>query len=81
MSTVTATEANRSFSRLLGQVMGGETVTILSRGRPVAVISPVDVALARREQAKAALLERLNAQRVSGDLRDWSRDDLYGDDA
>ncbi|MCL2454730.1 MAG: type II toxin-antitoxin system prevent-host-death family antitoxin [Micrococcales bacterium] len=80
MSTVSATEANRSFSRLLGQVSRGETVTILSRGRPVAVLSPVDVATARREQAKVALLERLAGQRVSGEPRGWSRDDLYGDD-
>ncbi|MCL2423050.1 MAG: type II toxin-antitoxin system prevent-host-death family antitoxin [Micrococcales bacterium] len=80
MTTVSATQANRSFSRLLGQVMKGETVTILSRGRPVAVISPVDDAVARREQAKAALLERLDRQQPTGEPRTWTRDDLYTDE-
>ncbi|MCL2850322.1 MAG: type II toxin-antitoxin system prevent-host-death family antitoxin [Micrococcales bacterium] len=79
MATVSATQANRSFSRLLGQVMKGETVTILSRGRPVAVISPVDDVAARRQQAKAALLERLDRQQASGEARTWTRDDLYED--
>jgi prevent-host-death family protein len=40
MRTVTATEAVRDFSALLGLVEHGQTVRIMRRGRPVARISP-----------------------------------------
>jgi prevent-host-death family protein len=40
MGLVSASEANRSFSFLLRQVAQGETFTVLSRGRPIATISP-----------------------------------------
>lgn len=36
MATISASEANRSFSSLLRQVAQGERFTVLSRGRPVA---------------------------------------------
>lgn len=78
MSTISAAEANRQFSSLLRQVSQGESVTVLSHGRPVAVISPaVDRASdADRSGAKARLLERLGRQSTLG-ARDWSRDELY----
>jgi prevent-host-death family protein len=40
MRTVTATQAVRDFSALLGLVEHGQTVRIVRRGRPVARISP-----------------------------------------
>jgi hypothetical protein len=39
VATISASEANRSFPSLLRQVAQGECFTVLSRGRPVAVIS------------------------------------------
>lgn len=79
MKTVTAAEANRRFSELLRAVAAGETVEVVSRGRPVARISSVDVNHATREAARTALLRRLRAQRSTG-ARDWRRDELYEDD-
>lgn len=77
MKAVTSTEANRGFSQLLREVTQGETVQITSRGRAVALLSPVDLrAQLRRQAAKASLLQRLVAQPVAG-LRDWARDELY----
>ncbi len=77
MKAVTSTEANRGFSQLLREVSLGETVQITSRGRAVALLSPVDLrAQLRRQAAKASLLQRLAAQPVAGQ-RDWARDELY----
>ena len=79
MHTITAAEANRQFSSLLRQVSQGETVTILSHGRPVATISPATGASALdhdRIQARARLLARLNRQPAEGE-RNWTREELY----
>jgi len=63
---VPAAEANRRFSELLRQVKDGDTVTVTSRGRPVARILPVgsepapDAEKQRRKEAVSKLLKRLN---------------------
>src|SRR4029079_10499559 len=41
-SAVTATEANRSFSKLLRAVQRGERIEITSHGRTVAVLAPAE---------------------------------------
>lgn len=76
MKTVTAADANRQFSSLLRDVSRGEIVTVVSRGKPVATISPANAADARRGRAKAALLKRLSSQAIMG-RRNWTRDELY----
>jgi len=77
MKTISAAEANRNFSRLLAEVAAGESVTVLSHGKPVAVFSPVSVAKINREEAQCKLLERLRAQVPTGETRDWTRNSLY----
>ena len=77
MRTVTASDANRNFSGLLRDVASGESIIIVSRGTPVAKISPVDEK-AGRTAAKDSLLSRLAGQKASGQ-RDWTRDELYGE--
>jgi prevent-host-death family protein len=76
MKTISAAEANRHFSSLLRQIASGESVTIVSRGRPVATMSPAQQEEGERANAKQNLLARLRSQRPSG-ARDWSRDELY----
>ncbi|MCK5857876.1 type II toxin-antitoxin system prevent-host-death family antitoxin [Algiphilus sp.] len=77
MDTISASEANRRFSALLRAVQQGDSVTILSRGRAVAVVEPVSATARRgREGAREALLGRLQRQPVTG-RRDWTRDELY----
>ena len=39
--TITATEANREFSRLLGEVAGGDTYVVTAHGKPVVRMTPV----------------------------------------
>ena len=55
--TVTATEANRAFSKLLRAVEHGERVEITSHGRTVAVIAPVETRAAR--ETRVAAIEHL----------------------
>ncbi len=76
MKTVTAADANRQFSSVLRDVSRGEIVTVVSRGKPVATISPAKAAGARRGRARAALLKRLRGQSITG-RRNWARDELY----
>ena len=79
MKTVSAADANRHFSSLLRDVRSGESVTVLSRGKPVAVIAPVIHNLDKQRQAaKSHLLERLRDQHIQGE-RTWKREDLYED--
>lgn len=76
MKTVTASEANRHFSRLLREAARGETISVISRGKTVATLAPVDEQHALRQKARQALLERLKAAEATG-ARAWRRDELY----
>lgn len=79
MKTVSAAEANRQFSKLLGEVQRGETVQVTSHGRPVARIVPEPEAEdAARDEAFAALVRRLRSQPALN-LGPFSRDDAYDD--
>lgn len=75
MRTITASDANRNFSGLLRDVASGESVLIVSRGTPVAKISPVENR-GSRTAAKESLLLRLTGEKLTGH-RDWTRNDLY----
>lgn len=77
MKTISASDANRHFSSLLRDVATGEVVTVLSRGKPVATISPARSVGSEREVTKRDLLDRLRQQTASG-ARNWTRDELYG---
>ncbi len=73
---ITASEANRQFSKVLREVSHGRSITIVSRGKAVATIAPAKTAAPHREAAKQNLLERLRRQKPSGE-RTWSRAELY----
>lgn len=78
MNIISAAVANRQFSALLRRVAQGETLTVTSRGKPVATISPPlltsDVV---REQARARLERHLQSVRPTAVERNWVRDELY----
>jgi len=76
MKTISAGDANRHFSNVLRDVATGEVVTVLSRGKPVATISPAHSGGSEREGAKLDLLARLRQQKSSG-ARNWTRAELY----
>ena len=76
MKTISAADANRHFSTLLRDVATGEVITVLSRGKPVATISPAGRESGQRQAAKLSLLARLRQQKATG-ARNWTRDELY----
>lgn len=81
---ISAADANRHFSKLLGRVKAGETVVITSRGTPVATLAPADDAArlaaekaeAERQADRKALFDRLRSQPPS-EFMPWTRDELY----
>ena len=60
--SISATDANREFSRVLNEVAGGETYVVTSHGKPVARLEPVraqkDDEVARQRKV-ASLVEEL----------------------
>ena len=71
---IQATEANRSFSRILREVAAGDRFTVTSRGRPIARIVPAQAV--DREAAKQALLKHLDEVPVRH-LGRFKREDAY----
>ena len=80
--TVTATEANRSFSKLLREVARGRRITVTSHGNPVAEIIPRQDEAASREKRLAALavLKKEWAEQPHITIGPWTRDDLHDRD-
>jgi prevent-host-death family protein len=75
---ISATDANRKFSRLLHGVRQGRTYVVTSHGQPIAKISPVNEPAKTAVDARKALLARLRRQTVTRAGR-WTRDELYED--
>ena len=83
MLKISATEANRNFSRLLAKVQEGAAVEITVRGEVVAEMRPVKkadrISEAERQKSWEAFMERLRNQPALGIPR-GTRDELYDDD-
>jgi prevent-host-death family protein len=77
MKTVTATEANRDFSKILEHVTSGKSVGITKRGKVVATMSPArDFESAAAQQAVRDHFVQLRKQPLLGIAR-GTRDELY----
>lgn len=78
--SISATEANRDFSKLLSEVEGGATVAVTKRGKVVARIVPTrdseEAERLRRAAAMRALLDEMAAQPLLH-LGKITRDDGY----
>ena len=66
MKTISVTYANRFFSSVLRGVASGEVVTVVSRGKPVAVITAVSKEYSFKFLAHRNLVERLKSQSAIG---------------
>jgi prevent-host-death family protein len=66
VKTISVTYANRFFSSVLRDVASGEVVTVVSRGKPVAVISAANKEYSFKFQAHRKLVERLKSQLAIG---------------
>jgi prevent-host-death family protein len=79
MRMITATEANRDFSKLLDEVTEGEAVGITKRGRMVATMNPVRPAADDAESFKREHLALLRSRRPIVGVERGTRDELYDD--
>ena len=79
---VSASEANQSFSRLLGEAEAGETITIERRGKAVARLEPVVDSEAERARRIAAGERFVTLMRTFEPvvIGPWTRDELYDDE-
>ncbi len=71
---ISASDANQRFSELLREVAEGESFTVISRGRAVARVLPVD--RGGEQRSIRHLLEFVGSLPVRH-AGNWSRDDLY----
>lgn len=76
---VTASEANRHFSRLLRHVEKGGDVTLTSHGRVVARLVPATEQDDARDRAWKQLLAELR-KKPTMNVGRWTRDELYDDE-
>ena len=77
MRSVTAREANQSFSRILRDAESGDTVVVTRRGKPVAVIGPYVPDHSReREQAIEHAITLMRQGLPIGGQR-FTRDDMH----
>ncbi len=78
MGKVSATDANRHFSKLLRQVENGERITITKDGKPVAVLAPVGHPDAGEREAALQHMAAVMRQGVPlGYTGPLNRDDLH----
>ena len=75
---ITASEANRWFSRLLREVREGHSYVITSHGRPVARLAPPERDVQMLRERKEAYLAELRDRPTLG-IPLWSREELYDD--
>ena len=77
MRSISAREANQSFSRVLTEAENGDTVVITRRGKPVAVLAPYASQLSpAREQAIERAIE-LMRKGLPLDNRRFTRDEMH----
>ena len=83
MKTISAADANRQVSRIMREVVRGETYVVTSRGRPAIRMEPVkddEVEKARRAAAWDDLLKHLKARPILNIPVTWTRNDIYDHD-
>jgi prevent-host-death family protein len=76
MPSVTSTEANRKFSKILANAMNGKSTDITVRGKLVARLVPVSADDAAREAEWHRYLEELRS-RPAMNLPRVKREELY----
>jgi prevent-host-death family protein len=76
--TMTVTDANREFSKLIKAVKKGDSFILTSHGEAVAKITPIERDTEEAERKKAEFIEYLRAKPVRNIGR-WTRDELHED--
>jgi prevent-host-death family protein len=69
MKTIGASEAKTNFSELLEQIAQGQRFTITKRGKPTAMLVPLDEEPAMTPDQAVAALRAVRARLTLGDVR------------
>jgi prevent-host-death family protein len=77
MRLITAREANQSFSRLLREAEGGETVVVTRRGKPVVVVAPYPGKQAANREEAVTRIVNLMRQGLPLGGRRFTRDEMH----
>ncbi len=77
MRMITATEANRDFSKLMEYVENGEAIGITKRGTVIATLNPASIDIKAREVLRQEFLEKLKTRKPILGLQRGTRDELY----
>jgi prevent-host-death family protein len=77
MRSVTAREANQSFSRILQEAERGGTVVITRRGQPVAMLSPYRVERGEERERVIENIVTLMREGLAIGGRRFSRDEMH----
>jgi prevent-host-death family protein len=81
MRVITATEANRDFSKLLEQVANGDSVNITKHGEIVATLVPALKSIKSMEESKRKHIEELMSRKPFAHVTErGTRDELYEDE-
>ncbi len=80
MKMITATEANRDFSKILEQVSSGKAIGITKRGKIVATLNPARPTSEDAEAYKMEHLAELRSRKPIPGLTRGTRDELYDDE-
>lgn len=75
-NSLTAAEANRTFSAVLRRVREGHSFIVTSHGRPVARIVPIAPGDRITSTARRSLFDRLRTAPLA-DVGRWTRDELH----
>lgn len=77
MRSISAREANQSFSRVLGEAENGNSIVITRRGKPVAILMPYRAELSQdREQAIERIVRLMRKGLPLGGRR-FTRDEMH----
>ncbi len=77
MRAVSAREANQSFSRILQEAEGGDSVVITRRGKPVAVLAPYRPLDASNRQRAVERIVALMRKGIPLGGRRFTRDEMH----
>jgi antitoxin (DNA-binding transcriptional repressor) of toxin-antitoxin stability system len=75
MITMTETQANSDFTKIMKEIVSGNTVTILSKGRPIANITPIPQKPDKKLALKK-LYDHMSTIESTG-IKKWTREELY----
>jgi antitoxin (DNA-binding transcriptional repressor) of toxin-antitoxin stability system len=72
---MTETQANTDFTKIMKEIVSGNTVIILSKGRPIANITPIPQK-PDKKLAEKKMYDHMSTIESTG-IQKWTREELY----